>query len=160
MFWPREKPRNEATCPWIAVRFCVGQSGGKLEPGRPRPGRWNDAARAARQTSWPSHRKPSGGRSRGPSFPARRYDEGWWTRSGSNRRPRRCERRALSTELLAHEEGEVLGNHRAQVNTNFPSAPRPSPDCAPSAAFPPRRPTPPRLPAARKSFSHPRWAAR
>src|SRR4051812_48536612 len=43
----------------------------------------------------------------------------WWTRSGSNRRPRRCERRALSTELLAPVEGDVLENHPAQVNTNF-----------------------------------------
>jgi hypothetical protein len=28
----------------------------------------------------------------------------WWTRSGSNRRPPRCERGALPAELLAHEQ--------------------------------------------------------
>src|SRR5688572_32029571 len=43
----------------------------------------------------------------------------WWTRSGSNRRPRRCERRALSTELLAHEGRRLLGTERVQVNTIF-----------------------------------------
>jgi hypothetical protein len=34
------------------------------------------------------------------SFVLATLGEGWWSRSGSNRRPRRCERRALSTELL------------------------------------------------------------
>jgi hypothetical protein len=43
----------------------------------------------------------------------------WWSRSGSNRRPRRCERRALSTELLAREERDVLRTRCVQVNTNF-----------------------------------------
>ena len=32
-----------------------------------------------------------------------RRKEKWWTRRGSNPRPRRCERRALPAELLAHE---------------------------------------------------------
>src|ERR1700677_4698342 len=47
---------------------------------------------------------------------------GWWSRSGSNRRPRRCERRALSTELLPRGEGklsEILGR---QVHTNLGAA--------------------------------------
>src|SRR5664279_4938402 len=30
------------------------------------------------------------------------YESNWWTRRGSNPRPRRCERRALPAELRAH----------------------------------------------------------
>src|ERR1700712_4634056 len=59
-------------------------------------------------------------------------DGKWWSRWGSNPRPRRCERRALSTELLPRKGGEVLGNRPVRVNTNFLSAadgklPRPNP---------------------------------
>ena len=35
-----------------------------------------------------------------------RCAENWWTRSGLNRRPPRCERGALSTELLARLKGK------------------------------------------------------
>jgi hypothetical protein len=45
--------------------------------------------------------------------------EGWWSRSGSNRRPRRCERRALSTELLPRTEWGVLKDSRTGVNAFF-----------------------------------------
>jgi hypothetical protein len=34
--------------------------------------------------------------------PARRFRKNWWSRSGSNRRPQRCERCALPTELRPH----------------------------------------------------------
>ena len=51
--------------------------------------------------------------------PSRCLGEGWWTGSGSNRRPRHCERRALSTELPAHYGAPVLRVHRARVNTIF-----------------------------------------
>ena len=43
----------------------------------------------------------------------------WWSRPGSNRRPRRCERRALSTALLPQGEPVVLRKGWRRVNTNF-----------------------------------------
>ena len=48
----------------------------------------------------------------------------WWTRRGSNPRPRRCERRALPTELLARKLTclfSILVQHGSRVyqaNTN------------------------------------------
>ena len=46
---------------------------------------------------------PSGGFFRTYAAPpVRRFRKNWWSRSGSNRRPQRCERCALPTELRPH----------------------------------------------------------
>ena len=45
--------------------------------------------------------------------------QNWWSRSGSNRRPRRCERRALSTELLPPKRRMLLEDALPGVKQNF-----------------------------------------
>ena len=67
----------------------------------------------------PATRPPTLFELRRGSLRPRFAGEDWWSRSGSNRRPRRCERRALSTELLPRTEWVVLINCAAGVNLNF-----------------------------------------
>ena len=47
---------------------------------------------------------------------------GWWSRSGSNRRPQACKARALPTELRPLRETEY-GSQASHQNTSDPSAP-------------------------------------
>ena len=52
----------------------------------------------------------------------------WWTRRGSNPRPRRCERRALPTELLARKLSclfNILVQHGSRIYQANNSAVRP-----------------------------------
>lgn len=53
--------------------------------------------------------------------------EGWWSRWGSNPRPRRCERRALSTELLPRMPGRAGFGQWPRVSKHHFCAGRSSP---------------------------------
>ena len=48
---------------------------------------------------WASESMPPGGRRPGPVLRSPRGEAGWWSQTGSNRRPHACKARALPTEL-------------------------------------------------------------
>ena len=66
-----------------------------------------------------AHHCPPSLKLRRASFVLALLGEGWWSRSGSNRRPRRCERRALSTELLPPKRRFLLRQAFAGVKQNL-----------------------------------------
>ena len=79
----------------------------------------------------------------------RRSDLKWWSRPGSNRRPPRCERGALSTELLPRQKGSHLGqwfaaskSHSCRLDTIRPISLL-SKDRLEASAIPSQPPKPP-----------------
>ena len=72
----------------------------------------------SRSSRQPARLRPAG---YGAAAFSRFASEGWWSRSGSNRRPQACKARALPTELRPRARF-ARGNQNSEVGTTLPTS--------------------------------------